>query len=115
MKTINVKATEITPLHCVEHQDLVDEIQASMARNGWEGRPLLACDYDGEICALTGSHRIAAARGADVEIPVMVVVLSKEQMERVWEGFQEDRLAILLETGNADAIALMQREIEEGR
>ena len=115
MTTTTVKATEISPLHGVEHQSLVDELQAHMARRGWDGRPLLATHYNGELCALTGSHRIAAALGADCEIPVYIVALSADQCERCWEGFQYDRLAVIRETGDVDAIALFEQEIEEGR
>lgn len=92
MQTTLVNPIEITPLHGVEHQDLVDEIQALMARRGWEGRPLLAAYHStGELCALTGSHRIAAARGADTEIPRRAAKMGRKQLTPQQRAASEKR------------------------
>jgi hypothetical protein len=115
MTITHVKATEISPLHDVEHQDLYAQLVTSLYRNGWMGRPILAAELDGEICALTGSHRIAAARHNDMDVPVYLVKLSRRQIDRCLEGFQDDRLAVIQETGDAAAIALFELELEEGR
>jgi hypothetical protein len=115
MTTTMIKATEVSPLHEVEHMALYEELVCALYRHGWDGRPILAADYGGEICALTGSHRIAAARHVDMDIPVYLVSMTKEQVERCIEGFQDDRKAVIAETGDADAIALFDLELKEGR
>lgn len=110
-----IKATEISPLHEVEHMALYSELVASLYHDGWVGRPILATELDGEIIALTGSHRIAAARHNDMEVPVVMVAMTPKQVERCIEGFQDDRLVVIRETCDADAIALFEQELEEGR
>lgn len=45
--------------HQVRDEAKLAEIEASMAANGWVGAPIVT---DGEYEALTGSHRLVAAR-----------------------------------------------------
>lgn len=107
---------KISPLHGIEDNDLLAQLIRSMYRDGWDGRPLLATMYKGEVCALTGSHRIHAARHVNrFEVPYYLVSMTEEQAERCFEGFQSDRLMVVRETGDADAIALFEQEFESGR
>ena len=110
-----IKATDVSPLHEVEHMALYSELVSSLYHDGWVGRPILATEIDGETIALTGSHRIAAARHNDMGVPVVMVAMTPEQVERCIEGFQDDRLVVIRETGNADAVALFELELAEGR
>ena len=52
----------VTPLHTLRCKDKVNKITDSMRRNGWVGHPLLVIRRLGGLFAVTGSHRIAAAR-----------------------------------------------------
>lgn len=58
-----------------KYQYLVDEFQ----ENGYQGRPIVAIGEEGEeSIALTGSHRIFAARRAGIDIPVVYIPYDAE-------------------------------------
>jgi len=64
----------IEPPHGVRDQKKLDSLVESMKEKGWVGRPILAYDIGRGPEALTGSHRIQAARKAGIdEIPVVMV------------------------------------------
>jgi hypothetical protein len=70
----SISPRDIRPAHEVRDADKLAALAAAMDAAGWDGRAILAYDYCGAICAVTGSHRIAAARAADLEeIPVLVM------------------------------------------
>ena len=91
---------------------------------GWQGRRLLVIDTGDGYLALTGTHRIAAAAVAGVDIPVLAItttpydpddsgsVLEAEQIDAILRAMDDDeRLDALRETGLQDAIDLMDQEI----
>ena len=50
------------------------ELAAAMRRDGWRGRPLLVVQVGRRLQALTGSHRIYAARDAGLAtVPAIVL------------------------------------------
>ncbi|MEO3856264.1 ParB/RepB/Spo0J family partition protein [Acrocarpospora sp. B8E8] len=57
------------PRHEVYDPAKRDQLAADMTANGWQGPPVVA-DVD-TAQAITGSHRIPAARLADIAIPVV--------------------------------------------
>jgi ParB-like chromosome segregation protein Spo0J len=62
-------ATSYTPRHEVRDQAHRDQIAASMTEHGWTGAPIVA---DTECWqAITGSHRLNAARMAEIDIPAV--------------------------------------------
>ncbi len=64
----------VRPAHEVRDADKLRALTAAMEADGWQGRAILAYRYTGRVCALTGSHRLAAAVAAGVEeIPVLVI------------------------------------------
>jgi hypothetical protein len=66
----------LVPINEVD-QDKVDSIAMSMMQDGWQGYPLLTIDD----IALTGSHRIAAAAEANIEVPTYEVLsLSRDDV-----------------------------------
>ena len=59
--------------HEVRDEKKLNDLTESMAKNGWQGPPILAY-YDGDMLqAVTGSHRIAAAETSGIEIPVSIM------------------------------------------
>lgn len=73
-KSDMTEVKRITPLHEVRDTEKLDSLVASMKKNGWQGRPILAYDIGDGLEALTGSHRIAAAKKAGIEdIPVLKI------------------------------------------
>lgn len=116
MTTETVHPDDIAPLHGVEDPALYESLVESMWAHEWQGRPVLAAeDADGKLQALTGSHRIAAARTTRTHVPVYVVAMTAEQFEAARTDFQEQRLEAVRSTGDAAAIALFELEMKEGR
>jgi len=65
---------KIEQFHEVIDKDKFQQLVEDMKENGWNGRPLVVIDCGGEYSALTGSHRLAAAREAELyEIPCAIV------------------------------------------
>lgn len=65
----------ILPPHEPRERERHRKLLASMKRGGWRGRPLLVVETSpGRFQALTGSHRIAAARDMGLaSIPAIVM------------------------------------------
>ncbi len=74
---------EIEPPHEVKDEAKLADLIASMraADTGWVGRPLVVFGVPGSYQAITGSHRLAAAREVMNTIPC--VVLTDEQVAAV--------------------------------
>ncbi len=71
--TRNAHSIQALNEHC-SHQDphagRVQALASDMAANGWVGAPILTW---GDL-AVTGTHRIAAARIAEVDVPVIDLI-----------------------------------------
>ena len=73
MEPRTIKICNIIPLHEVRDEEKLNNLIESMKENGWTGRPIVVLDI-GDIQALTGSHRYAAAKIAGIEeIPCAIV------------------------------------------
>ena len=117
----------ISYLHEVTSTKKRDALVKLMEKDGWVGPPILVADSPARgTLALTGSHRVAAARKAGVEVPVKHIESKdiEKWIDETTEFFQadvddfisgrnEDRLERLLEIGNKDDIALMRYEIDK--
>lgn len=115
METEEIDPRDIEPLHAIEDGALYEQLVESMWRDGWKGRPLLVAETAEGLRGLTGSHRLAAAKCTGTHVPCYVVRMTDEQLERATAEFQDSRMAVIRETGDAAAIALFARELEEGR
>ncbi len=63
--------TNFAPRHEVRDQAHLEQITASMITSGWTGAPIVA---DVETAqAITGSHRIVAAKAAGIDVPAVDV------------------------------------------
>lgn len=108
----------LQPPHEVRDGDKLARLTDSMRRRGWQGRPLLIRRVGDGWQALTGSHRIAAARAAELEtVPALAIDyddLTDEQWEEI--GYcrdTEDYLAVLGRCGRRlrRAVTLLNREL----
>lgn len=63
-------AMSIEPPHNVRDNKKLLSLIESMKNTGWQGRPILTYDVGRGNEALTGSHRIKAAREANIEVPI---------------------------------------------
>lgn len=69
--TDEVRATNIQQVNEPFDKEKVSKLAESMERDGWQGRPVLAYrSENGETFALTGSHRIEAAKEAGIDVPI---------------------------------------------
>jgi predicted SprT family Zn-dependent metalloprotease len=98
----------------------VRALAEDMRQRGWVGRPIVAVffKYDDMLTALTGSHRIAAARDAGIEVPIVEVdgsSLSNRFLEKLGDGAldDEERLSLLRASlgGKHPAVRLLQEEV----
>jgi ParB-like chromosome segregation protein Spo0J len=111
----SIDPEEINPLHEERYQTKLDELVDDMKENGWNGRPLLVIKrVSGGYQGWTGSHRIAAAREAELPVVPCYVVHERDLIERDldpdWHVEDYERLNILREFGDEEAISLMGLE-----
>ncbi len=111
----HIHPDDIVPLHPITNPSMYVSLYLSMKKYGWQGRALLAATEDNYIRALTGSHRIQAARDAHVEsIPVYVLDGAKLTGILVDMGVSTINPTICREAlrryGDATAIALFAME-----
>lgn len=117
-----IEARRIQPPHGVKDKVKYQALVDRMTETGeWIGRPLLAYDFgNGGKFALTGSHRLAAAKEAGVDVPVKYVHESVENyknkdgkyLQDVVGYGDEDVHAFLKNSGDKEASALMKAEID---
>lgn len=108
---------KINPFNAVEDVEKLNSLAASMQKNGWQGRPILAYDIGNGLEALTGSHRIAAAKKAGIEdIPVLKV---SDEIANYTDDYgrsirdvsdEDDIVEFLNGFGDKDAFNLMRIE-----
>lgn len=122
-----VDPENVTPPHEVRNPAKYNALVAAMRDTGWCGRPILAeeeiyGDYDiwdpeqledVDMRAWTGSHRIAAAREAEIEIPVYVMDEDTNAQVGTWESYldDEDRVEAFRRAKDRNAAALMAAEV----
>lgn len=72
IETYRMNPDRIEPLHEVMDEDLAAQLAESMRTVGWQGAPIVVVDREGkDPLAVTGSHRIAAARDAGIIAPAV--------------------------------------------
>lgn len=112
-ETASLSPSLVYPPHEPSMADHLDALTESMRRDGWQGRPILAfCSGEGDaVRALTGSHRIAAARAAGLDtIPVLVLTVDDVDLHDELDGALRGRgdlqaLASILRGADADVPA----------
>ena len=105
-------ASSIIPPHDAREADKLESLVESMSLHGWQGRPILIAEYCDTYCALTGTHRLAAAEQAGIDVPVVITTVDDWAEWHATRRDDEDRLNYLTEIDDTDAITLMQAEID---
>lgn len=98
----------------------VSRLSNSMEANGYKGRPLLLFDNGNEgYIALTGSHRLEAAKRAGVDAPAVIIRPQKgfdytDLLEATDDDAKLRELKDLYEDGGVDksAVDLMKKEVD---
>ena len=111
-------AKNIRPLNRVEDKKKFEALVKGMARDGWTGRPVLVWKNGKKNQALTGSHRIAAARKVGIDVPVVFVsndAAKWEDPNGMFTTFQDAiddqrQSSFLDKAGDAKAANLMAQE-----
>ena len=121
-----VRASRLYTPHEVKDKAKFAKMVEDLEENGWQGRPVLAEKYGEDFQAWTGSHRIAAAKKAGVDVPVVLIDGKKISRFQKSEGGEGDELlwdsdgksrddddrVHLLKRVDKRAAKLMQVEIE---
>lgn len=90
--SVLINPKNLKPLNKVEDVEKYKTIVNSMEESGYQGRPILAYMDKGKAKALTGSHRIFAAREAGIDVPVVFVnpsVMKWEDKSGLFGTFKE--------------------------
>lgn len=69
--TQTMSPSEILAAHEVRDEELLTALTASMRESGWVGAPVVIAREGYGDQALTGSHRLAAAEAAEVQVPTV--------------------------------------------
>jgi hypothetical protein len=123
-ETIDHDPNYVDPPHEVDPASAkVATMADAMSQIGWVGYPLLGVRIADSVQLLTGSHRLAAARIADISVPVYVVEAElldawiDDGRVDTWEAEllrtdDDGRLAVLREIGDDTAVTIMEHEID---
>lgn len=115
-----IENNQINPIHGTRDADKLEQLVISMRESGWQGRPILAIDEgEGIYQAITGSHRIAAAREAGINISCLIIEDKDivEDYPGAWcdewamANDDDDRKQVLHDFGLNKAAELMAEEI----
>ena len=93
-----MNTNKIIALHEVKDQALLAELVESMNNEGWTGRPVLVIPCGDMAYAMTGSHRLAAAKITETDVPV------HELDEEMIEGFCSQYDVTIDDILNSDAM-----------
>ena len=94
-----IPAREVLPPHEVRDVANKAAILSSMAEHGWRGRPVLVAEGPNGTQAITGSHRVAAAKELGLDVPVFRIdqdslELFLEEKDMNLDEFIQDRDSI---------------------
>lgn len=72
--SVDVDPYDVDPVNDITDEEKIKYLVEEFEKNGYRGRPVVALGSESEqSIALTGSHRILAAREAGIEIPVVYI------------------------------------------
>lgn len=119
MPTEYKSAMSIEPPHNVRDTKKLLSLTESMKNTGWQGRPILTYDVGRGEEALTGSHRIKAAREANIEVPIYRIENAGDYVDKNGKsildvGFMDlnDQVKWLNKFGDKNAAKLLKQEPE---
>ena len=113
----------IAEINPITDQDKYMALMQDFSTNGWSGNPILVKDLgNNNYQALTGSHRVLAAKTTGTDVPSVIVRETMGKHDDLWESLEnitedEDRLEIIEKLHKhgevpAKALDLMKIEVE---
>jgi hypothetical protein len=119
MPTEYKSAMSIEPPHNARDNKKLLLLTESMKNTGWQGRPILTYDVGRGNEALTGSHRIKAAREANIKVPIYEIKNVGDYVDANGKsihdvGFMEldEQVKWLNKFGDKNAAKLLKQEPE---
>ncbi len=95
IKGVNVNPKQILPVNEVTDKQKFAALVYDFEHSGYSGRPIVVVDMgNGEYQALSGSHRIFAARTAEIEIPTVIINYDTKTAQILEAHDDEERAAI---------------------
>lgn len=84
--------------HAPDDADKIVKIAQHMASSGWTGRPVLLANCGDHVRAFTGTHRLCAAIGQDIEIDAVYLPddLSADDWAAIELANDDDDLLVAL-------------------
>jgi hypothetical protein len=111
----SISAELIVPVNPITDQDKFKAIAHSLRTEGWKGNPILVMQEGDTYAALTGSHRIYAARDVGVNVKATTIDISRltlTDIEELQSAMDDDaRLAIMERLYKSNRIPKAQFEI----
>jgi len=107
-----MKTWAIEPLHGIMDCEKFHALVASMETEGWVGRPILAIGTEECAQAITGTHRLYAAREAEIDVPVVLIETDIDWTEEYCISTEVDRRELVEALGTQEAIELLLAEDE---
>jgi hypothetical protein len=114
-----LSAESIVPPHGVRDKEKLLSLTKSMKDSGWQGRPIITYDVGRGEEALTGSHRIEAAKKANIDVPIYKIENAGDYVDKNGKsildlGFMElnDQIKWLNKFGDKNAAKLLRQEPE---
>lgn len=84
--TAMINPDELLAPHGADDTDKLAELTASMRETGWQGAPLIYARMSYGDQALTGSHRLAAAQAADIQVPAVDIAALMDEHGADWNA-----------------------------
>lgn len=113
MPLVKMSPWDVRPPHEATSVRKLRTFSSSMLTRGWIGRPLVAVPAVTGLQALTGSHRLAAARKAGMkEIPVYVIDTAGRPVDV--PGDDRTWLGLVARLGDPEATEIMRQETVRG-
>ncbi len=94
----------INPVNEITDIEKYNRLVSDMRDNGWRGLPILAYEGPHGMQAVTGSHRILAAREAGIEIPVSILEFKRGGID--YDIFETDMNAFLEASRDEDILSV---------
>jgi phage-related protein (TIGR01555 family) len=120
----DISPHKIKEVNKITNKAKFEELVDKMKKEGWQGRPILVLEKNGKFDAITGSHRLFAAREAKLNnVPTITIKESNNKEHReLWNDLEkstddDNKIRIVKELYdegeiNKKSYELMEKEID---
>jgi hypothetical protein len=110
----NIKIEAVYLRNKPEDVEKMIRLRDNMIVNGWQGRKVILVDAGDHHIALSGSHRLAACAGLDMEIEAFLLEdLDEQEWWEIESAHDDDALLACFEALNRkEAAEIMRAEVK---